>query len=141
MKAEQKNFPCPSCGFEVFSAPPGSYEICELCGWEDDHVQLRFPAMAGGANKASLAEHQLQVLAAYPTTVALAKGFRRSKEWRPFWQARLCCPSHQLQGRNTSMPLQQNLRGTIGCIMYRANKPLVPTRNGEAPLLAAQRRR
>lgn len=28
------------------SAPPGSYEICEICSWEDDHVQLRFPAMA-----------------------------------------------------------------------------------------------
>jgi hypothetical protein len=25
--------------------------------------------------------------------------------------------------------------------MLRSNKPLVPTRNGEAPLLAAQRRR
>jgi hypothetical protein len=25
----------------------------------DDHVQLRFPAMGGGANNASLAQHQL----------------------------------------------------------------------------------
>lgn len=65
MKAEEISFPCPSCGFEVFSEPPGSYEICDLCGWEDDHVQLRFPAMAGGANKLSLAEYQLQAIAAY----------------------------------------------------------------------------
>jgi hypothetical protein len=48
--------------------------------------------------------------------------------------------SRPLQGRDTSVPLQENLRG-IGCNKYCANKPLVPTRNGEAPLLAAQRRR
>lgn len=75
MKVAEKNFPCPSCGFEVFSERPGSYEICELCGWEDDHVQLRFPAMAGGANKSSLARHQLQALAAYPINVSVAKRF------------------------------------------------------------------
>lgn len=83
MEAEEKSFPCPSCGFEVFSEPPGSYEICDLCGWEDDHVQLRFPAMAGGANKLSLAQHQLQAVGAYPLNVSLAKVYRRCKEWRP----------------------------------------------------------
>ena len=98
MQAEQKNFPCPSCGFEVFSEPPGSYEICELCGWEDDHVQLRFPAMAGGANKSSLATHQLQALAAYPTTVSLAKGFRRSKEWRPLLASEVVSPQPPTSG-------------------------------------------
>jgi hypothetical protein len=54
MSDDAEGFPCPSCGFEVFSEPPGSFEICEICGWEDDHVQLRFPALAGGANKLSL---------------------------------------------------------------------------------------
>lgn len=47
-------FPCPSCRFLVFGEPPGSYEICDLCGWEDDHVQLANPAMGGGANKEKL---------------------------------------------------------------------------------------
>jgi hypothetical protein len=36
---------------------------------------------------------------------------------------------------------QKRPRSIIGCIMYRANKPLVPTRKSEALLLAAQRRR
>lgn len=92
MKAQEVNFPCTSCGFEVFSEPPGSYEICEICGWEDDHVQLRFPAMAGGANKSSLAHHQLQVLTAYPINVSLAKGFRRSNQWRPLLESEIVSP-------------------------------------------------
>ena len=98
MKAQERNFPCPSCGFEVFSEPPGSYEICELCGWEDDHVQLRFPAMAGGANKSSLAYHQLQALAEYPINVSLAKGFRRSNQWRPLLEREIVSPQSPTSG-------------------------------------------
>jgi hypothetical protein len=33
------------------------------------------------------------------------------------------------------------LRWSLRARLFMANKPLVPTRNGEAPLLAAQRRR
>ena len=51
-------FPCPSCGFLVFGDLPGTYEICEICGWEDDPVQLRHPLMAGGANNLSLVQSQ-----------------------------------------------------------------------------------
>jgi len=50
--------PCPSCGFEVYSEPVGSYEICELCGWEDDPMQLANPYSAGGANTISLYDSQ-----------------------------------------------------------------------------------
>ena len=42
----------------MFSGPPGTYEIYEVCGWDDDHVQLRHPLMGGGANKKSLAQSQ-----------------------------------------------------------------------------------
>jgi hypothetical protein len=51
-------FPCPCCGHLVLSEPPGSYEICPICFWEDDSVQLRWPDWAGGANKPSLVEAQ-----------------------------------------------------------------------------------
>jgi hypothetical protein len=37
----------------VFNKPPGSDEICPVCGWEDDVSQLRFPTV-GGANANSL---------------------------------------------------------------------------------------
>ena len=56
-------FPCPCCGYLVFDEPPGSYDICPICGWEDDLAQLRFPQMGGGANRVSLLEGQRNVAA------------------------------------------------------------------------------
>jgi hypothetical protein len=47
-------YPCPCCGYLVFEEGPGSYDICPVCGWEDDLVQLRFPEM-GGANRPLIA--------------------------------------------------------------------------------------
>ncbi|MEU0987837.1 CPCC family cysteine-rich protein [Streptomyces sp. NPDC005953] len=34
-------YPCPCCGRLVHQSPPGSFQICPVCGWEDDLVQLR----------------------------------------------------------------------------------------------------
>jgi len=76
-------FPCPSCGFLVFGEPPGSYEICDLCGWEDDHVQLAHPAMGGGANKRSLVQSQLLALQRYPVGVSAVGVSLRAPGWRP----------------------------------------------------------
>ena len=48
-------FPCPCCGFLTLSSePPGSYEVCPVCFWEDDGVQFEDPDYAGGANRESL---------------------------------------------------------------------------------------
>lgn len=77
------DYPCPSCGFLVFGEPPGSYEICPVCGWEDDHVQLRYPGMRGGANSGSLREYQLQALAKFPADVRVTDGLARQADWRP----------------------------------------------------------
>ena len=52
------SYPCPCCGHRVLGAMPGSYEICPICFWEDDGIQFRWVAMAGGANKVSLIEAQ-----------------------------------------------------------------------------------
>jgi len=82
-------FPCPSCGFLVFSEPPGSYEICAVCGWEDDHVQLKHPSMGGGANKLSLAEHQARALRTFPVGVSVVYTYNRSTEWRPLLRSEL----------------------------------------------------
>lgn len=51
-------FPCPCCGYLVFAEGPGSYDICPICFWEDDPVQLRWPSFAGGSNRPSLIESQ-----------------------------------------------------------------------------------
>jgi Cysteine-rich CPCC len=56
-------YPCPCCGYDVFGGPPGSYDICPICFWEDDIVQLAFPDLAGGANGCSLMEGQRNLVA------------------------------------------------------------------------------
>src|SRR4051794_19228883 len=53
------NFPCPCCGHVVFPEPSGSYDICPMCFWEDDPLQLEFATtLAGGANAPTLLEAQ-----------------------------------------------------------------------------------
>jgi cysteine-rich CPCC protein len=52
---------CPACGFAALADGYGSYEICEVCGWEDDGVQLANPTSGGGANQRSLADTQVEV--------------------------------------------------------------------------------
>jgi hypothetical protein len=49
--------PCPCCGYLVLDEA-GLYDICPICGWEDDVSQLRFATMPGGANRPSLRDAQ-----------------------------------------------------------------------------------
>ena len=53
-------FKCPVCGKYTFKSGPGSYEICPVCGWEDDKSQYHDPTLSGGANKLSLKEYKEQ---------------------------------------------------------------------------------
>ena len=41
---------CPVCG----KSHVEEYDICEICNWENDPVQVRKPDFSGGANKMSL---------------------------------------------------------------------------------------
>ena len=45
---------CPCCHAYLFSEK-NAYEICPVCGWEDDPSQRRDELLAGGANRLSLA--------------------------------------------------------------------------------------
>lgn len=48
-------FPCPCCCFLTLGEqPPGTFEICPVCGWEDDRVQFDDESYQGGANGISL---------------------------------------------------------------------------------------
>lgn len=47
-------FSCPCCGFRALSEEPGSYDVCRVCGWEDDPLQYEQPFLEGGANEPSL---------------------------------------------------------------------------------------
>jgi hypothetical protein len=47
--------PCPCCGYRTFRDPGyGSYDLCPVCFWEDDDLQLSEPDYRGGANDVSL---------------------------------------------------------------------------------------
>ncbi len=44
---------CPVCGkyeFEEWA----SYDICPVCGWEDDPIETKNPDYSGGANHITL---------------------------------------------------------------------------------------
>ncbi len=88
--ASAPSYPCPCCGYFVFEEPPGSFAICPICFWEDDEVQLRFPTLAVGANRASLmdAQRNFQRLgASEPRFVQNCRpptpADRRDPSWRP----------------------------------------------------------
>ena len=69
--------PCVCCGYRTLSAPPGSHEICPLCGWEDDVHQLRWPYRAGGSNASSLIDAQ---------RAAAVSGADADHEREPSWR-------------------------------------------------------
>lgn len=49
------NYECPCCRYLTLAEePPGTFEICPVCGWEDDEVQFRDANYEGGANPLSL---------------------------------------------------------------------------------------
>ncbi len=50
---ERSCLPCPCCG-SLTIGEHGQYEICDVCGWEDDPTQSANPEKGGGANQESL---------------------------------------------------------------------------------------
>jgi hypothetical protein len=83
-------YTCPCCGYRTLHEPPGSYDICKVCFWEDDGVQLLDPAFPGGANEPSLIECQKnfrRIGACEERLVALVRPpeaeEKLDQEWRP----------------------------------------------------------
>ena len=50
---------CPVCGQHEF-AEMGSFDICPVCGWEDDNLQDNDDNYAGGANALSVNEARIE---------------------------------------------------------------------------------
>ena len=48
---------CPVCGQYEFEEY-GSFDICPICNWEDDSLQLEMPNYSGGATRLSLNEYR-----------------------------------------------------------------------------------
>lgn len=55
---KRDKYTCPVCGYKVFENEPNSYDICPICYWEDEAMQLRYPNERG-ANRVTLVEAQL----------------------------------------------------------------------------------
>lgn len=50
-------YKCPCCGYYTFELKPdNTFEICPVCFWEADGVQLSKPYSNNGANRVSLLE-------------------------------------------------------------------------------------
>jgi Cysteine-rich CPCC len=90
-QAMSDSYPCPCCGHLVFCEPPGSYEICPICFWEDDVIQLVYPLMDGGANKFCLFKSQKEFARCGACEPRFTRDVRRADSdepldptWRPF---------------------------------------------------------
>jgi hypothetical protein len=58
-KNQVDKFACPCCGYKTSKERPGgTYNICEVCFWEDDPIQFDDPDYEGGANRVSLKQGQ-----------------------------------------------------------------------------------
>ncbi|MGM9508121.1 CPCC family cysteine-rich protein [Larkinella sp. GY13] len=48
-------YKCPCCGYLTLDVKAdNTFQICPVCFWEDDGVQLNDPTYEGGANNISL---------------------------------------------------------------------------------------
>lgn len=68
-------FACLCCGhLTLHQKPPGSYEVCPVCYWEDDPAQGLDPELSGGANTVNLRSAR----ANYRQVGAVEQRFRES---------------------------------------------------------------
>lgn len=51
------SYNCPCCGQKTLGSEH-MFDICSVCGWEDDNVQFEDPNFRGGANFFSLKEYK-----------------------------------------------------------------------------------
>lgn len=78
-------YTCPCCGYKTLDEkPPGTYEICDICFWEDDEIQFRDPDFEGGANEESLRQCQKAFLLGR-TNRQLTDDDKRDSKWKPLF--------------------------------------------------------
>jgi hypothetical protein len=91
MEVATEKFACPCCGYKTFShVANGSYDICLVCFWEDDPIQLENPDYEGGANPMSLRQAQRNFLEFGACDKDMLRNVRqptkdelRDENWRP----------------------------------------------------------
>jgi hypothetical protein len=53
-----QKYTCPCCGYKTIYREETFYDLCPVCFWETDPIQLADPHYKGGANRPSLVEAQ-----------------------------------------------------------------------------------
>ena len=82
MQSTGSKFACPACGYRMWDDPLGSYENCDVCGWQDDARQRIFPFSDIGANHQSLYDYQKEVRQREADAYLRAGDHRRDPNWR-----------------------------------------------------------
>ncbi|PFR99412.1 hypothetical protein COK55_32640 [Bacillus cereus] len=79
-------YTCPCCGYKTLEEePPGTFDICSICFWEDDNVQFDDPDYEGGANEESLRKYQ-KVFLMRNVNRKLTDNNERDPNWRPLFE-------------------------------------------------------
>ncbi len=95
--------PCPACGYYMFSALNEQSEICLICGWQNDLVDLQEMYRPMGSNRVSLEDAQknfIEIGATEPRFVTEERFIKRpfarkptssdmrDQKWRPLDRGR-----------------------------------------------------
>jgi len=83
-------FSCRCCGYRTLrEKPDGTYNICQVCFWEDDPFQFEDPDYISGANRVSLRQGQRNFREFGATEREMIKNVRppnqdelRAKDWK-----------------------------------------------------------
>ena len=90
----KEKYACPCCGYKTFEHEPnGSFDICPVCFWEDDPVQLDDPDYEGGANPMSLRQAQQNFIEFRACDKEMLSNVRqattdeqRDEDWKPLYR-------------------------------------------------------
>lgn len=73
-------YACPCCGYKTLDCePPGTYDICDICFWEDDGVQYNDPDYEGAQ---SLRQYQKSYLLGRVNRMPTAND-EQDENWKP----------------------------------------------------------
>ena len=78
-KMNSPKITCPCCGYKTLQEER-SYEICDVCVWEDDEIQFDDPTYSGGANPDSLMEAQKNFI----RKGLHGHGAEKDENWKPY---------------------------------------------------------
>ncbi|OAS21573.1 hypothetical protein A8708_16730 [Paenibacillus oryzisoli] len=85
-------YTCPCCGYKTFDEEPlGTYDICDVCDWEDDAVMNENPDYWGGANAVCLRQAQRNFIIygakekKYLDNVFPRDAYEQDLSWKPVW--------------------------------------------------------